>query len=176
MKIHITGNAGSGKSTLARRLGDILEIPVHSLDSVVWKKGWEKTAADERTKKERELAKNTTWIIEGVSTIIREEADFIVFLDYARFSCIARAFKRNMKYLFKSRPELPENCPEIFIVSKLLKIIWNFDVLAKPNILRSMSVKEGVRIRSDKEIVKFISEVQHNQKLKRMRKKRAPLS
>ena len=100
-----------------------------------------------------------------MSSIIREEADFIVFLNYPRLSCMARAFKRNMKYLFTSRPELPEYCPEILIVPKLLKIFWSFDLIVKPNILRTMGSKEGVRIKSDREIIKFISGVQHNKSM-----------
>ncbi len=162
MKIHITGNSGSGKSTLAKRLGSILEIPVYSLDSIVWKKGWQKTAVDERASKERELAENTTWIIEGVSAIIRQEADFIIFLDYPRVSCMARAFRRNIKYLFKSRPELPENCPELLILPTLLKIIWNFDVLAKPQILSTISSNRSIIMRNDREVIQFLNKVEHN--------------
>jgi len=162
MKIHITGNAGTGKTTLAKKLGNVLETPVFSLDSIVWKQGWQQTDGNERADKERVLASSNKWIIEGVSAIIREEADLIIFLDYARLSCLTRAFKRNLKYLFKSRPELPKNCPEILIIPTLVKIIWNFDIVAKPHILNTMRLKQNIIIKNDMQAINLIDSLQQN--------------
>ncbi len=52
-----------------------------------------------------------------------------------RYLCFKRLIFRNYKYLFKSRPELPENCPEIKIISKLIHIVWNFNKVVRPTIL-----------------------------------------
>jgi hypothetical protein len=56
--------------------------------------------------------------------VVRESADLIVFLDYPRWVSFWRCAKRNWRYLFRSRPGLPENCPEIRIVPTLIRIIW----------------------------------------------------
>ncbi len=146
MRVHITGNAGSGKTTLAIKLGQALNMPVASLDSVVWKKGWVPASKEERSIGEQSLIVGDHWIVEGVSKTVRESADYIIFLDVPRLVCMSRCFKRNFLYLFKSRPELPDNCPEILIVPQLLKIIWNFPTLAKPIILESLDRKKGVVI------------------------------
>ena len=38
MKWYITGPVGSGKSTLARRMSQILQIPCHHLDEVMYER------------------------------------------------------------------------------------------------------------------------------------------
>ena len=144
--VGITGGSGSGKTTLAKKLGQALALPVQSLDSVVWKDGWVAASREERALGEQKLIEQEQWIIEGVSRTVRESADYVIFLDVPRHICIYRCIKRNLPYLFRSRPELPNNCPEILIVPRLLKIIWQFPELAKPNILQSMKQKEGVVI------------------------------
>ncbi len=163
MKILVTGNAGSGKTTLAATIGSTLDLPVFSLDSIVWREGWVQTPANERTEKENELAKGSSWVIEGVSSNIQGKADLIVFLDFPRIKCLGRCLKRNSFYLFKSRPELPNNCPEIKVLPKLLKIIWNFPKLAKPVIKESIKLSDGIVLSSVSEVERFVSELKRNQ-------------
>lgn len=135
-KILITGNAGSGKTTLSYKLADELNrTDLINLDKIVWKPGWILVDKEEKELELIEITKMQTWIVDGVSRKLLEAADTIIFLDYPRHVCYWRALKRNYKYLFKSRPELPERCPEILIVGKLIKIIWNFPRLVKPVII-----------------------------------------
>ncbi|WP_053006083.1 P-loop NTPase family protein [Kiloniella spongiae] len=138
-KIHITGNAGAGKTTLAKEIGTALGLPVFGLDKIVWQPGWKKCPRDVRIKKELELSSKPEWVIDGVSEKIREAADIIIFLDVKRSTAFFRCAKRNWRYLFKSRPELPVNCPEILIIPCLLKIIWQFQDHVRPDILKSIS-------------------------------------
>lgn len=143
MKIHITGNSGSGKTTFAKELGNTLNVPVFGLDKIVWQPGWQKTPPDQRAQLERELIENPAWIIEGVSAQVRQAADIIVFLDVPRPIAYARALKRNLPYLLKSRPELPDDCPEYKLVLQHLKLVWRFHSQTRPNILRDMGSPVG---------------------------------
>jgi len=125
-RIHITGNAGSGKTTLANRLGSELGLPVFSLDSVVWQRGWRKTPQHIRVVAEEQLISAPTWIIEGVSSRVRRAADVVLFLDAPLPSCFTRAIARTVRHLGKQRPEFPPGCPEWRVIPKLLQIIWSF--------------------------------------------------
>ena len=162
MRIHITGNAGSGKSTLASDVGNALGIKVFNLDDVVWQEGWRKTPADERRVLEKELVSKEQWIIEGVSDMVRQAADTIVLLDLPRSLCYVRCVKRNWRYLFRSRPGLPDKCPEIRIIPKLIQIIWRFPKIVRPAIIRDMDSKMAIRLTSQEEMNHFLIELRHN--------------
>lgn len=167
MRIHITGNAGSGKTTMAKELGFLLGVDVHGLDKIVWQEGWITRPSKERRRLEEELCQKTTWVIEGVSSIVRESADVVVFLDFSRRECYWRCLQRNWRYLFKSRPELPDRCPEIKIIPQLIKIIWQFPSQARPRITRGHNKKNQIFITlsSNKDIDSYLEEIKHNMQL-----------
>jgi adenylate kinase family enzyme len=137
-RILVTGNAGAGKSTLARQIADQLDLPYHSLDRVVWQPGWKKTPKAERDRQVRELTDQEQWVIDGVSYAAQEAADTVIFLDLPRRLSFWRVLKRNWRYAFRSRPELPPGCPEILIIPTLCRIIWNFPRAVRPGILERM--------------------------------------
>ena len=144
-RIFITGNAGSGKTTFAKLISDWLKMPSYSLDTIVWQRGWGVTPLDERNQQISKLIKKDSWIIEGVSKAVLDSATTIIFLDMPRSLCFRRLFLRNYKYLFKSRPELPENCPEIKIIRKLIPIVWNFNKLVRPTILSHLEKNDKLK-------------------------------
>ncbi len=149
-RILITGNAGSGKSTLAARLGASLGLPVHGLDQIVWQPGWRKSPADWRRDREAELVAPPCWIIDGVSRTVLDAADYVIFLDVSRATSFIRCARRNWKYLFRSRPGLPEHCPEILIIPRLIKIIWRFPINVRPGILDALADRDGAYVVRDK--------------------------
>lgn len=130
MRINITGNAGAGKTTLAKELSFLLHLPCFSLDSIVWQSGWGKTPYDQRTALEAEQICKPKWVIDGVSINVRAAADIVIFLDEPRFICAWRALRRSLKYFFRTRPEMPLNCPEWRIIPTLIRIIWRFPTKA----------------------------------------------
>ncbi len=138
MRIHITGNAGAGKTTLANLVADQYRLPVFHLDQLVWMAHWKKAPVDKRKKYEREWISKKSWVIEGVSREVRNSADIIIFLDVPRFKCAWRSIKRGFRFLHRTRPEMPEHCPEIVIIPRVLKIIWNF-----PRVVRKQLLSES---------------------------------
>jgi len=165
MRIHITGNAGSGKTTLAKELGEILNINVFGLDKIVWKENWGITPKDERAYLEQNLTDKPEWIIEGVSSAVRKSADYIVFLDIPRNTCLKRGILRSLKNLFSSRQELPKNCPEIKIIHSLINLIWQFNKLAKPSIINDIKENSSFTITNNNELYNFVEAVRHNKLL-----------
>jgi adenylate kinase family enzyme len=159
-RIHVTGNAGVGKSTLAARIAVLVDAPLFGLDEIVWRPGWKKRSPEERIPKEQALCARPSWVIDGVSGLVRESADVIVFLDYPRRVSFLRCAKRNWRYLFRSRPGLPPGCPEIWIVPALARIIWRFPTKVRRTLLAEFEEWKGqktlVHIRSEAELSEFM--------------------
>lgn len=158
-RVMVTGNAGSGKTTVAERIAASTGIEYIGLDSVVWQPGWRKTPAPQRQERESAIAVTSRWVVDGVSLRLVQSADTVVFLDYPRYKCFGRVLLRNIPYLFRSRPGLPRNCPEIRIVSTLVRIIWRFPKTVGPQIL-SECIRTGtplMHIRNDVELQNFLT-------------------
>ena len=160
-RILVTGNAGSGKSTLAAQLGELLGLDVVGLDRVVWRPGWQKAPPDERRAAELEIAARPAWVVDGVSRVLMEAADLVVFLDFDRHICLGRCLRRNAPYLFRPRPGLPERCPELLILPTLLRLIWRFPVQTRPWILAArQGDRPFVHLRSAGEVRVFVAAVE----------------
>ena len=124
MKIAIVGYSGSGKSTLAKFLSEQLNSPVLYLDRVHWLPGWQERPREEtREIVEKFLDENKAWVIDGSYGKVHyerrmDEADKIIFLNFNRFTCLRRAFKRKREYKGKNRFSMTEGCEE--------RISWQF--------------------------------------------------
>ena len=166
MRINITGYAGVGKSTMAKLLGDALGLPIYNLDSIVWQPGWGTTPIEECRDKISNLTNQPDWIIDGVSRLVWDAADIIVFLDFSRRLSLARCAKRNWPYLFRSRPDLPERCPEILIIPRLIQIIIQIPQKVKPKILEYARTESNrkifVHIQNAKQLETLTKEVKKN--------------
>jgi adenylate kinase family enzyme len=160
-RILVTGNAGSGKSTVAATMARILELPLFGMDEIVWQPGWVKTPPAVRNAKESAIVFASAWLVDGVSTAFLEAADTVVFLDYPRYKCYARALRRNLPFLFRSRPGLPVGCPELLVLPTLVEIIWRFPTRVRPSILEAgrQLGKNFVHIRSNSELERFLATV-----------------
>lgn len=143
MRIHITGNAGSGKTTLAARIGVELGLPVYGLDSIVWSPGWRQTPPQERVSRVDSLISQPEWVIDGVSSAVRRASDVTILLDVSRLTSYGRCARRNWRYLFRSRPGLPDGCPEILIVPRLCQIIWRFPSNVLPQLLDDVNSRDA---------------------------------
>ena len=131
MKIAILGHAGSGKSTLARQLGDKYGLPVLHFDSIHFLPGWVETDRPYKREKVTEFldANPEGWVMDGNYFKICaerrfEEADRILYLDFPRYICLPRVYKRLFTYRGKTRPDMAEGCNEKVDWAFLKWVLW----------------------------------------------------
>lgn len=166
MRIHVTGNAGSGKSTLSQQIASELDLPLIEMDRIIWQPNWQRTPATNSRAQLIQLLQSESWVLDGVSRLGRQQADLIIFLDFPRYVCIWRCAQRNWRYLFSSRPGLPEQCPEWKIVPTLFRIIMAFPNAARVAILRDIVKSEGraIIIKSSADLANFVKTIPRLQK------------
>jgi len=118
MKTQIIGYSGSGKSTLADRLARVQGISVLHIDCVHWLPGWTARPSAESSAIIGDfLDTHDAWVIDGNYTSHHysrrmEEADQIILMNFNRFACLWRAFRRRLQYHGKARSSMTEGCPE----------------------------------------------------------------
>ena len=129
-RVVILGCPGSGKSTLARALGEKTGLPVIHGDKLFWQSGWVESTKEEIDSKLTEAAKEDNWIIDGnyMRTLPYrlDRSDTIFYLDLPRWVCISSVLRRILTAKGKTRPDLPEGCPER-IEWEFLCWVWNFN-------------------------------------------------
>ncbi len=121
-KIALIGHSGSGKSTLAAFLGERLGLPVLHIDRIHFLPGWvERETEDELSLMREFLDENASrgWVIDGNYRKLEherrmEEADLIIYMNFNRFACFARAYRRSLKYRNRVRPSIADGCNEKF--------------------------------------------------------------
>lgn len=165
MRIVIIGYSGSGKSTLAGLFGKALGLPVLHLDTAHWMAGWKERPKAERTAIVRKfLDENKGWVIDGNYTKVfyeerMEKADRIIFMDFGRFTCLYRAWKRKEQYKGKSRPDMTAGCDEKLDFEFAKWILWdsrNKNAKARYRALQEKYPEKFVRIRNQRQLTAFI--------------------
>jgi len=129
-RVMIIGNSGTGKSTLAKKLGGITGLPVYFGDQFQWMENWTARPAEERDTMFLEVIGREEWVIDGNYSSTMDaraaRADTIIFMDFARASCLLRVGWRTLKYYGKNRPDMPKGCNERFDW-EFCKWIWDYD-------------------------------------------------
>ncbi len=170
----IIGSCGAGKSTLAKRLHKISGIELIHLDKCYWKPNWTRPEKEEWEKKTSKLTQGEQWIIDGnyrsTFDVRALRADTIVWLDFSRFVCCYRIFKRRLK---KNRVDELNNCSEVVTLELLIWILWTFPRENRKDLKsRLEELKDEKKIyilKSDKDIGQFMEEQKifwKNKKLK----------
>lgn len=166
-RIIVVGSQGSGKTRLAVNLGRKLDLPVVHLDVLYWQPGWTPSdTASFRTRVAEAIA-GDAWVVDGSFsglafdlTIAR--ADVLVVIHRPRWVCQWRILWRSAFDRDKTRPDLPEGCPEQFDW-KLMKEAWRYDVERVP-VIEAERIQHGpdvpvVRLRRDRDIRGFLDSV-----------------
>jgi adenylate kinase family enzyme len=138
-RIAIIGNAGGRKSTLSRRLRDLLRLPLHPIDQLQWRPGWQRTPEHEFTAAHAKLLSEPRWIIDGWGDFAAIEerfrqSDTIILVDYPLWRHYWWAIKRQFVCLFRPRIDGPPGCPMLPMTWPLLKMLWAIDQNAMPRL------------------------------------------
>ena len=120
-RILIIGCPGSGKSYFAKRLGEITKLPVIHMDNIYWKKDKTSISKEELMKKLQPYLEKDEWIIDGsYFNRVPERfmlADYIIIMNFNRFSATHRILKRTRKYKGIQRDDMAEGCKDRFNLS-----------------------------------------------------------
>lgn len=166
MKIVVTGHSGSGKSTLSKTISEIYHIPLLYLDCVHFEKDWQSRDDEEAKKIIKDfMSQNDSWVIDGNYFKLEfderiSQADTIIFLDFNRFNCLIRAYKRYYKYKGKKRESISEGCYETMDREFISWILYNGrmkDRLRKFNEIINMKDKKIHIIKNQKELDEFVN-------------------
>ena len=168
-RILIIGNSGGGKSTMAAKMAKILDLPLIHLDTHFWQPGWIETPDEEWQEIVKSLIAREEWIMDGnfggTLNMRAERADTIILLDMPRYVNMTGIFRRVIKYYGKTRPDLPDGCPEKFDW-QFTKWVWNYHKNSRPKVLEILepfrSSKNIITLRSRKEVNNFIQKLTWN--------------
>ena len=131
MKIAIIGYSGSGKSTLAEKLANHYSIPKLHMDTLQFQPGWQDSDRDWMLNEMKTfLVKNENWVIDGNYSWCcyeerMEQADQIIFLNFSRWNCLYRGWKRYRSYRGRVRESMAAGCPERFDWEFIRWILWD---------------------------------------------------
>jgi adenylate kinase family enzyme len=129
-RVLVIGPCGSGKSTLARELAPLLRLPLTHMDQLGWQAGWIETEKAELNARLAAVVAQDEWLIEGNygSTLAPRlaRADTVIYLDFPIRLCLWRLIRRIASNRGRSRPDMPEGCPERFDAAFFWYVMtWN---------------------------------------------------
>lgn len=154
-RVAVIGISGSGKSTFSRSIAKNLNLPLHHMDSLYWKSGWEEVAQDVWRALEDDIIVQEKWIIEGYicedSLERLKRADIIYYLDVSGFRALVNCFTRWLKHRKVARTELMGS-PEKLSLKTCWMVLMRRERDEIESVLNKASVRNVVRITSYKEI------------------------
>jgi adenylate kinase family enzyme len=117
-RVMIVGQPGAGKSTLARAVGAATGLPVVHMDKIHWMPGWQERPVEDKAAMARAEELKDEWVFEGGFSRSWPHrlgrCDTLIWLDLPLSLRAWRVFKRTIRDYGRTRPDLPENCPEQF--------------------------------------------------------------
>ncbi|WP_410511499.1 DUF4375 domain-containing protein [Paenibacillus sp. BR2-3] len=117
-KVLVLGCAGSGKSTFSELLGKNQGLPVVHLDSLYWKPGWQASSAEEWDLVIEKLIHKDKYVLDGnysrTLKVRLKESDTIFYLDFPRYLCLYRIFKRRILNHGRVRSDMAEGTKRIY--------------------------------------------------------------
>ncbi len=167
-RIAVLGCGGSGKSTLSRRLKERTGLPVVHLDRHYWNAGWTPTPDGDWEAVHADLVRRPRWIIDGNFSRTMAprlaRADAAIFLDLPTWRCVLRILRRIRTWRGRTRPDLPDGCPERFDW-EFLWWVAGFRRRSRARVLHHLAREKAhrgllvVRLRNPREVRAFLDRV-----------------
>lgn len=115
-RVAVFGNTGGGKSTLARRLAELTQLPLYSLDLIQFRTVGGKVPHDEYLMAHANILRREEWIIDGYGCVASawerfSAADTLIYIDLPVFTHYWWVTKRLVKGLCVAPEGWPENSP-----------------------------------------------------------------
>ncbi len=164
-KIAVFGKPGSGKSTLSKQLASVTGIPLHQLDSILYKQNGDRLERKMYEKEHESILSSDSWIVDGFdqpeSFYKRvDAADTLIYIDIPYVVSYWLVTKRLLKGFFVKPEGWPSGCSifkgtvESYKVLKLCPKFWNSDFLRR--LEESSKGKSLYVIRSTSELNVFV--------------------
>ncbi|WP_295893915.1 adenylate kinase [uncultured Vibrio sp.] len=85
-KVAVFGKPGSGKSTISKALASVTKIPLHQLDSMLYKANGDAVEKETFNAAHRDVLSNDRWIIDGLGLMGSfnerlDAADTLIYID-----------------------------------------------------------------------------------------------
>jgi len=171
-KIAVFGKPGSGKSTLSKHLAAATGIPLHPLDSIVYKPNGDLVDRETFDRKHTHIISSDSWIVDGFGPIESlhkrlDVADTLIYIDLPYLVSYWLVTKRLLKGLFVKPEGWPDGSSvlkgtlEGYKVLRLCPKFWSDAFLQN---LKEISTNKSLYvIRSTAELNGFINtHVEHN--------------
>ncbi|MDD1783117.1 adenylate kinase [Enterovibrio sp. ZSDZ35] len=167
-KIAVFGKPGSGKSTISKALASAAVLPLHQLDSIVYKPNGEFVAREEFECIHDNIMSSERWIIDGLGPISAfhkrlDAADTLIYIDLPYPVSYWFVTKRLLKGLFIKPEGWPDGSSVFkgtlnsYKMLKLSPTFWNCDFEA--SLIENASGKNVHVIKTVTELNHFVSEL-----------------
>lgn len=168
-RVAIFGNTGGGKSTLAKSLAEITDLPLITLDKLMYLPGGEKVPHAEYLSQHTNHLQEETWIIDGFGCVPSawerfSVSDTLVYVDLPLLTHFRWVTKRFLKGLFVNPEGWPERSPIIKSSITSYRVLWLCHRKLTPRyrtlVLESADTKHVVHLKSPKAIKEFLKALQ----------------
>ena len=153
IRCSIIGNAGGGKSILSRALASKTDIPLHEMDTYLWKENLQSVPSDTFIAQHDKLIANERWIIDGFgipeSIVPRfDRSTHIVFVDLPIWLHFAIAAERQMAWKEGTQKHPPGGMSSPPPTKHLFEMMWRIHTELRPRILDMLDAaeKRGVKV------------------------------
>lgn len=171
MKITIIGYSGSGKSTLAENLARYYSIPKLHMDTLQFQPGWIDSDRDWMEEEMKQfLSDHRDWVIDGNYAWCQyerrlEESDWIIFLNFSRWNCLYRAWKRARHFRGQVRDSMATGCIEKLDWEFIRWVLW--DGRQARQVTRYQTVGQTysdkfITLKNQKELDRFLNKVKND--------------
>lgn len=153
IRCSIIGNAGGGKSILSRALASKADVPLHELDSYLWKENWQSVADNDFITQHEEIINNEQWIIDGfgIPDSIQprfDRATHFVFVDLPIWLHFAIAAERQMAWKAGTQKHPPGGMQSPPPTKALFEMMWAIHTELRPSVLDMLDAadKRGAKV------------------------------